>query len=210
MRLVIVDIGLVNLGLVEMEVTSEFEVNQVLFADRLDITILKHNVVPREQCRLYHTADAVDRVHHFLQEYAAYFKRADYVLLERQPIGGLVHVEQLLYDAFREKTVLCSPVKMHRYFNLPKKDYEKRKERTTEIAKRYLETLDVWKQCSDRLHDVADAVCIGMWWLSVKREAYLQEQRKADHSKIHFNGNIMTVDSFFDQFRYKPTINKKN
>jgi len=210
MRILSIDVGLVNLGLVEIQTTLDNEnIESIIFADRIDLTNLPHTIVSREQCTLYHTADAVDRVKHLIQEYQEHFDRASVVLVERQPLGGLVHVEQLLYEAFRDKTILCSPSSMHKHFHLPRGDYDGRKQRTVEIAQQYLSGHTLWIEKNDRLHDVADALCIALWWLHNEKR---KRQEQINKEQFEYNRQqrlskqvapgVQDMNTFFDQYRY--------
>lgn len=198
---VAIDVGLLNLGLVEARVTEDYTLETIVYAERIDITVLKHTAVSRQDCTLHHTSDAVDRVLHFVQEHQTLLTRARNILVERQPIMGLVHVEQLLYHLYRDKTILCSPNQMHRHFGLPRGDRLRRKELTVKLAEPSLCHLDMWKSQADRLHDVADAVCILLWWLSLRHADVLRQQRR----QIFVDGQPHSVDAFFDQFRFVDT-----
>ena len=145
---------------------------------------------------MFHSSDAVDRVQHFLQEFRKLFERASVILIERQPLGGLVHIEQLLYREYRSKTILCSPVKIHRHFHLPRGDYEGRKKKSIRVADPYVNHFPVWSPSSDiRKHDVADAVCITLWWLSTKKRINSQDEIEQD--------KFTEIDEFLEQFRFR-------
>ena len=196
-RLIVsIDIGLINLGLVAALVDTEHRIRAIVHAERVDITVLRHRHVSRAQCTLFHSAHAADRVQHFIQD-TSLLREADVLLLERQPLCGLIHVEQLLYNAFRDKAILCSPVRMHIHFDLPrgKQNYDARKLRTVEIARPLLVDLPAWSEQSDRLQDLADAMCIMLWWL--------QTQQQKDQKVIALPSG-QSIDSFFEQFRFVP------
>jgi hypothetical protein len=57
---------------------------------------------------------------------------------------------------FKDKVVLVSPVSMHTHFGMRHLNYEQRKERTVEIATKYLKEDIPY----DRKHDIADALCM--------------------------------------------------
>ena len=218
-----IDIGVLNLGLVEARIKwteRKYHPDQstdqpmaqparpdhrvtVLRAERVDITDLKHKRVPREACKLYHTRDMCDRVAHFVQEYRDVFDRADVVLIERQPLSGLTSTEQLLYSTFREKAVLCSPTTMHCWLKIRDLDYEARKEATTKRAAPYLEGLASYtSEC--RQHDIADALCFVLWYAheeTTRRHSTSVERWRAARRRVP-TGGFQTLDAFFDRFRY--------
>jgi hypothetical protein len=204
-----IDVGLVNLGMVMVELRDDYTWNELLFADRIDLTDMPHHTVPRKECTLFHTNDAVDRVEHFIQEYKSYFDDSDHILIERQPLGGLVHVEQLLYRAFRNKTLLCSPNAVHKHFQMAKGDYDKRKQQSTRIAMPYLENHPVLKTCANRIHDISDSICLVLWWISGK-----QKEWKKEHRPVLDLKDDQSPDSFLEQFRFitssKELLEPKN
>jgi len=131
------------------------------------------------------------------------------ILIERQPIGGLVHVEQLLYQAFRNKAILCSPNTIHRHFHMAYKDYDKRKEQSVELARPYLEYLPFWEECQDRRHDVSDALLMLLWWVKMRQleheQKILKEQREQEFQQC----KQMPMEEYFDRFRYHPSPGSK-
>lgn len=163
-----IDIGYHNLGLVKTTISEKGEPT-VILAKRIDLTNLKCpncTVTP-------HTNDVADLVAHFIHQYHDdVLNPADTILLERQPPGGLTSVEALLLFAYRSKTVLVSPNSMHKHFGIGVLDYENRKLRTEEIAGDYF-TPDLktyWNQV--RKHDMADAMCMILYFTHRDREQY--------------------------------------
>lgn len=175
---------------------------QVIQTECLDITRLRHNIVPRSQCKLYHTADACDRVEHFIQEHSSLLDQADRIFIERQPLGGLIHVEQLLYFRFRHKAVLCSPVKMHKWLGIRGLTYEQRKEQTVLKAKPYLSKFADFNE-TDRQHDMADAMCFILLQAELELEQIKQEQKQ--QSCITQSFSVVSGKDpllFLEQFRW--------
>ena len=204
---VVIDVGILNLGMVVATVTEEWEVKEVQSAHRIDITICKHSSVARKDCKLYHTRDAVDRVAHFIQDYCEVLGDADHLLIERQPPGGLVHIEQLLYAAFRDKGVLVSPNRMHHHFRLSS-DYDQRKKETVLIAEPYLKHLAAWTELADRRHDISDAACLMLSWLHQKRKVYLAEEmrKEAMEKTLIIDTEPVSVSNYLESFRYRPPV----
>ncbi len=164
-----IDVGLINLGYVVAEVhiwpDAQNAQVEIVAADCVDITILRHNHVHRECCRLFHSADACDRVTHFIQEHKVMLRECHYLLIERQPIQGLNHVEQLLFAAFRNKAVLCSPQLMHRWLGIDRCDRAGRKRATIARATPTLEKFKVFADQPDKREHMSDALCILLWWV---------------------------------------------
>lgn len=147
MKLLGIDIGYYNLGIVLAECNDE-KVN-VLYVQKVDLTEYKTHKAP----------ELSDMIHGFVTEYSDIFCEADQVLIERQPPGGISSVEVLLHYIFRHKAILISPVSMHKHFGIGHLDYEQRKERTEIIASKYIKEC-VYYEKLERKHDVADALCM--------------------------------------------------
>ena len=180
-----IDIGYKNLGLVDVSVTDTFEyiVNDTR---RIDLTYIK---CP-SSCTLPHTNEVADLVAHFIQDNQQILDKADIILLERQPPGGLTSIETVLLYVFRHKTKLVSPNSMHKHFRIGHLDYEHRKIKTEEITTPYLSAFDGFSN-QVRKHDMADAMCLILFYFSKDKETYLRKcRRKID-------------DGLFEQFRCK-------
>lgn len=158
-RIVSIDIGYVNMAMVGCTTTEEGVVD-FDYTAKVDITHVMHNRVNPCDCKIPHTNETCDRVMHFIQEYRPVFDEADIVLIERQPPMGLKDVEALITQTFRSKVQLISPNKMHKFWGISRYDYERRKEHTERIASEYVD-LSLY----ERKHDVADAVCIAMFYI---------------------------------------------
>ena len=61
---------------------------------------------------------------------------------------------------FKDKVILVSPVSMHTHFGMRHLNYEARKERTVEIANKYLNEEIPY----ERKHDIADALCMILYY----------------------------------------------
>jgi hypothetical protein len=79
---------------------------------------------------------------------------------------------------FRDKVVLVSPVSMHVHFGMRHLNYDERKDRTVEIARKHMKEEIPY----ERKHDIADALCM-----------------------ILYHNFKISVHSF-DQFKYLPKI----
>lgn len=211
-----IDVGIINLAIVKC-VVEDFTIIKVLEAHRVNLNELPHKRVPRQLCTLEHSNDAYDKIQHFLQEYADLFSDVDQVRIERQPITGLVHVEQLLFGHFRSKAKLISPNSMHKHFNIQHYDYEGRKQQTTNIARPYLSQLSGWNQ--ERVHDMSDALCILLYSLHVEHQHHEETVRQKRIEQEFLtrqrqfgptNYNFTSLNQFFDQFKHQKVISAKD
>lgn len=183
MIIVGIDIGYYNLGIVKVRV--EEGVPQVLLACKVDLTQYTHNRVPQCECRLHHSREMADYVLHFIQEYRDHLDEADKILVERQPPGGFGAIETLIVATFREKVEMISPNSMHKHFGIGHLNYERRKQKTEEIAGKYLEHIDSYNRLL-RKHDVADAMCMVLY-------------------RMPRTPRVKNIVPSFDIFRYVPT-----
>ena len=189
MRLLSIDVGILNLALAEMEGETVLDFGVV------DITFLRHTCVPRKECTLFHGNSLTDRVLHFLQEERDRFERADVLLIEQQPPGGHQAVEQLLYSSYRDKAHLVSPTGMHSQFGIRSLTYEGRKRAVEEIVAPLLSPpLRARLAAMERRHDVCDAICLALyWWRRKGPRPVLAEEASA----------------FLDSFAFRPRVTSK-
>ena len=164
MKILAIDIGYHNMGLVLAESLTG-----------PSITIEYMKKVSLEDYKYLKTNDFVDLVPLFVEDHQHLFDAAEKILIERQPPSGFTNIEILLHYMFRDKVKLISPVSMHTHFGMRHLNYEQRKERTVEIATKYLKEDIPY----DRKHDIADALCMIIYH--------------------HFRVSV----HFFDSFRFK-------
>jgi len=177
-RIVSVDIGYTNMGIISCTSTDEGVV-EFDYTTKVNIAHVMHNRVQPRDCKIPHTNETCDRMMHFIQEYRPVFDKADIILIERQPPMGLKDVEALLTQTFRSKVQLVSPNRMHKFWGIGHYDYETRKVHTERIASEHVD-LTIY----ERKHDVADAVCIALF--------YVRTHYKPKRPKLPF-----------DEFRFK-------
>jgi hypothetical protein len=201
-----VDVGVVNLGVVFAELDDDtYLLTHVHRCENLDTRRMEHGRVSCETCTLGHTKTATDRLNHFMQERRDWFDRCAHVLIERQPIMGHTDVEQLLYSAFRDKAVLVSPNSMHKYFNIRHFTYDGRKEMTVRIADDLLPVTHFPRYHEmERKHDIADAVCIMLFWISQQHTRVAAEAEKERRRReIAEAPAVSDVGSLWDKYRYR-------
>jgi hypothetical protein len=206
------DVGLIHLGFVKARIDpTAWTLENIERVECVDLSSIPHRRVPLSSCRLYHTRTACDQIQHFLQEYSDELSGVDRVLIERQPPGGLLHVEQLLFTFFRDKAQLISPQSVHKYLGIGHLDYEGRKLETVRRAAPFLSPCNEWQK-QNRKHDMADALCFIQYWLSVERErARLKRcseeaKQRLEEEILLPDGHTGSVSVFFDRFRYTPSV----
>lgn len=196
MYILSVDVGFTSLGLVYAEVTG-FSIVKVHVAEKVDL----RDIPCVDGCCLAHSNNVVDRMAHFVAWYDAYFQDAEQVLIERQPLCGLVDIQALIYSQFRDKAILVSPNAMHKHFKLPAGEYDMRKEMVVRIATPFLRELHSFRRLA-RKHDVSDALCMILFVLHqqhVLHEAESVEKQK--QLRAEKNRSLHC----FDQFKFvKP------
>ena len=209
-----IDIGVINLGMAALiydKVTLEFR--EVVGIDLIDITTFVHE--DNELCCLNHTRTFTDWMEHVFQYHKAAFNGADKILIERQPPFGFVAVEQLIYSRYRNKCELIAPNSVHKHFGIGKLSYEGRKDKVIEIALKHIIKPNIIEEFNsfDRRHDMADAVCIGLFWIYKKHMEYLEDEnirrlndiRIEEEKQFKSNHNGMTTDEYLLQFRWVPS-----
>ena len=175
-----IDVGLLHLGLSVFEIDADYRLLEVVWVDMVDITQYTHRHIHSQHCELYHTKTMSDWVDHFVQENSIFFSAADVILIERQPHGAFVAVEQLLFSKFRRRNVvLVSPRSVHSFLSMSSADYNQRKRISCTIAARILPDrfLDQLV-CYPRSHDIADSVCQFLFWRHRAEQEHRRQQRE--------------------------------
>ncbi len=206
LKVLSIDVGILNLGYVYAEIVIEPQQftfkrkakmdNQVyksitknitvLDCNRVDITIMRHNRICREKCKLYHERCIPDYLDHFVQE-IPHFEECDILLIEQQPPQGIQTVQDLLFVKFRDKVKLLSPASMHLYFQLPKLSedaYCLRKQKSERLAEEYLSNFYTFTN-NTRKHDISDALLMILYFYKLKVD-YLIEHTKPERALIDF------------------------
>lgn len=148
-----IDVGIINLALVQVEVDDDtWDIKRVCACHRVDTT------------RLTESRETADRVAATVERFRTLFDTSDKILIERQPLVGLTGVEEVIFFMFRQRCVKVSPNAMHSHFKINRLDYEGRKEKTVARARPWLIGHEGWLKNPDRQHDMADAMCIILWW----------------------------------------------
>lgn len=206
-----VDIGIINLALVLVDVNIEKNSLQVICIDKIDITCINHKKVPISECKLYHNNTAYDQLQHVFQDYSSWFEEAEQIFIERQPIGGLVHIEQLIFGQYRDKSTLVHPTSMHKWMNIHTLSYDQRKEKTMQMAEPFMMGTSIWDS-NERKHDMADALCILLYQLHLMHEEFKKQSSKKKSLILNFRAihEEKNIDDFFSQFINPETITVKS
>lgn len=184
-----IDIGVKHLGMTLSSVHKNFNLEEVIWLDMIDITIFDN--CDKKNCNLYHEKTLCDYLEHLFHTHDELFNIVDWALIERQPPMGYVAVEQLIFSKFRDKSVLISPNSVHAYFGWIKAglDYEARKIYSNRVAELVLKKsnrnylLDKWGNLVDRegvyrKHDVSDSICILLYFLNREHKKWIVKDRK--------------------------------
>jgi hypothetical protein len=167
--------------------------SEIFLCELVDITDLVRNCSDKE-CTLYHDKIICDYVMHLFKKFKNVFEEVDYILIERQPIMGIVSVQELIMREYRNKSRLISPNAMLKFYGILHFDYSKRKECTEEIANKYLSGIKMFV-FNERKHDMADAFCIIYYFVSMLRTNHKIKQEKIDFrtNNQHF---FKTIEEF--------------
>ena len=196
-----IDIGVKNLGLALLSTSLDYKTKQVIYIEHVDITSFLHLSPKDEQkCHLHHTKTYTDYLEHLFYINFELFKLANWILIERQPPQGYVVVEQLIFSKYRDKSVLISPNSMHKWMGWKDIGYEQRKQQSVKFAYSLLKRKDLKTYFTnlDRNHDIADAICLGMYWISLQKQQYLLKQQNEKYRKQY-----KPVFQKLDQFKFK-------
>jgi hypothetical protein len=208
-RVLSIDVGIRNFALSVSILHEDFTIKEVVFVELIDITTFVHRNNPKK-CKKYHSKCFADWMEHVFEYHKEFFHLCDYILIERQPPQGLVAIEQLIFSRFRNKAILISPSSMHKFLNIGGLDYENRKVETEKACLKIINSkcpsiLDLYN-IYDRKHDIADSICMVIFWASKKHKKYIDLQTKKEIESIRIKrcGIDLSLDEWFDQFRFRP------
>jgi hypothetical protein len=173
-----IDVGIRNLGLAVFSVDRHWVSPSLDYIDRVDLTRLDRSATP------YSGNELSDRVDRFARLYENHLSPCERVFIERQPLGGVKAVEQLLYSRYRSKAVLLSPISVHNFFQYGSRqgfDYDARKRATVNAADRIVlqygsgQVKRRWAEMDatgEKKDDVGDPVVMALYVLKKKREEW--------------------------------------
>ena len=164
-----IDVGITNMGFVFVEIEGK-NISKILRCELVNIKEITNDCC-NPHCNLGHSNDVIDWVQHFIHKFKIELESATYILIEKQPPGGLQHVEVLLVKEYRSKVKQIYPVSLHSWMLVSKKSYDDRKKEMIKRASPFLSDMKYWKLNKDRQHDMADALCFVLYYLeNCKRE----------------------------------------
>lgn len=202
-----IDIGIKHLGLSYSLVDNDYKFKTILWLNLIDITVF--DCLP--DCKLFHSKTLCDRIAHVIHRYNNIFNSADVILIEQQPPQGITALEQIIFSIYREKAILISPVAVHNYFNMRNFDYETRKKISVKIASKYIsENFGSLFDSYPRKHDISDTILFILYWcnnMRLEKERIRLEKRRKIAMKKYNKGLGMSLNDFFDRFRYIPQKN---
>lgn len=203
-----VDIGVINLGLAALTYDSKnFKFKNVVGVELIDITEFHHPCgVCSENCGLQHTKTFTDWMEHIFLTYSNAFENCDKIIIERQPPGGFNAIEQLIFSRYRDKTELVSPRSMHKFLDIGMFNYDRRKECVVKFAKNLIKNHKIIEDLEmyERKHDMADAICLGYYWLNFQRSCQREEEMKIKALEIQmaYLNNPKDCNNYLQQFIY--------
>ena len=211
MKILAIDVGIINLGYVYAELVIEEPADgskyknlllnsfyneerfnnkcKVIDCNRVDITKIKHRKVPFCVCKLHHERCVPDYLDHFIQE-LPHFNECDILIIERQPPMGIMNVQDLLFKLFRDKVLLISPNSMHKYFKLSS-DYNERKKQSEKLSLDYLIDFENFNK-QIRRHDISDAMLMIIYYYKISLDTIIKNTTKV---------NVILDD--FEKFKFK-------
>lgn len=200
MKILAIDVGIIHLAIIGGLLTDDYlerpeilTCDDIFMCELIDITELMLNCDDNE-CHLSHDKIITDYITHLFKKYKTEFETADVLLIERQPLCGLVAVQELIMNEYRNKSLLISPVAMLNFFGILRYSYPERKVKTEQFATKYLNGFKNFT-FNERRHDLSDALCILYYYLSIKRKDH-QEKLKEEENKIKLEQICLDLDKF--------------
>jgi len=195
MNILSIDIGMINLALVYVNVNSDYTIKEVVFNKLVNLVDLNYH---KDLEDIYKTNETSDRIRNLILHYNDFFTNADKILIERQPPMGFKCIEQVIFFMYRQKTVLISPNAMHSFFQIGHLDYDGRKDKTEKIASEFLSYSSYYNNL-ERKHDLADSMCMIIFYLNSFREKYLKEQKNKEVLQKIKEKNVNFDDYIFNR-----------
>jgi hypothetical protein len=198
-----IDVGIHHMAFVLLEVEKDYSQSTVVWFELMDITTFYHlDLQSKKQCKLFHSRTLSDWMSHIFSLNTELFDLCETVLIERQPPGGQIAVEQLLFFNYRSKAVLIHPRSVHAFFGWTE-DYEGRKRRSVQIFEHALEKNPrTWLKGEfatlRRRHDISDAYTQAIFYFHKKHVEY----RTCRQSHSTLPQPIMDALTHLEQYRF--------
>jgi len=162
MKIISIDIGIINLGLVKCTIWDDWTIKSI---DSIQLIDIRKECLECKtgECPHRHDRCFTDYMNHFFDNHPE-LNNADHILIERQPPQGLVSIQELILNKYRETVVLICPRSVHKHFSITHLNYDERKIASVVTAQEVLSKFDR-KLSGRRNHDIADAICQLCWFL---------------------------------------------
>jgi len=174
MYIISIDIGFEHFAIVGANVSEPYDLRSTRFEEPYkleDVTLCKLINIKNlmldcsdADCKLKHALCISDYMAHLFKLYHDFFEKADIILIERQPPQGFIAVQELILFTYRDKSILVSPNSMHKHFSMSKVQ-KLRKMFTEKFSKERLQPFPDYAN-NERKHDMGDAYCILVYYLS--------------------------------------------
>ena len=185
-----IDIGLHHMGLMKGEIDDK---NYNKFSlDKFDLIDLSK----------YGEKEIYLMLDHMFKEYADYFD-VDKLIIERQPPGGLLSIQEVIAFKYKDIVNLVSPRSVHCFIGSNYYTYDRRKlisiDYTIKYLIRHMDT-DIKKQffALPRKHDIADAFCMIAYFGN--KVLYTKRRIPPIKENVQYGVNL---DEYFEQFKLK-------
>lgn len=188
-----IDIGLHNMGIVKCKIIDD-KLSYVEHFELIDLYKYKH---------IYSETELHMFISNLCEEYYELFN-SEYILIERQPPGGLIAIQEVLAYIFKDKVHKISPRSVHSKLGLSSYDYDNRKIRSERILEEFLTEhkqygeLETFKKLK-RKHDISDAFCLIKYFTNF--HLYVSRRKKYT-PEINITYDI---DNFFKSFEFTNT-----
>jgi hypothetical protein len=166
-----IDVGIHHLAMILIEATPDYAHKNVVWFELVNITQFQHlDTHAGKTCTIPHTRTVADWLSHLFYLNTELFDLCEKILIERQPPGGQIAIEQLLFFQFRSKAVLIHPRSVHAFFGWTDCNYEERKNRSIQVLEYALtrskrDWLSKEYQAIPRKHDISDAYTQALFYL---------------------------------------------
>ncbi len=182
-----IDIGLHNLGIIKCKIVD----NIITICDFELVDLYKYR---NDQPELHMMID------YLVSEYQDMFN-SKYILIERQPPGGLIAIQEVIAFIFKDKVKIISPRSVHSKLGLNYYSYEGRKIKSEKILMDKLciqNNTEIINKINsiERKHDISDAYCMIDYFICF----VLYNPIKKKIPKIELS---IDLDTYFNIFSFK-------
>jgi len=207
MFVVSIDIGIHNMGTVFLSVDEICwetpEILEVRHDNIQKMSIDCHN----PNCKSRHDRCFLDYIEHYFVECGPILEKSDVIVVERQPPGGFIIIQELILQRYRDKVKLIHPRSVHKFHGITGLDYDNRKLFTISKATKFLGNFDTFLS-AERKHDIADALCQALYFVDTERLRYETERKVSSlyvsNSHKYVIGETTDIDELLRSCTYIP------